>query len=396
MRSTDRNAQNNAAPRILFLLTNIFWFTQYTFVSYLNPELERMGASATLMGLCGTMYGLFQLVGRVPFGLLATRSGRQKPFVVAGCAFSLLACVGMYVFYTPVSFLIFRAVAGLASASWVCFTVLYGSYFKREESPRHISLLDMGGQLGKLICFLLLVEVVALYDCRASLAVGIASGLIALLMSTAVKEKPLKAQKLHFKDIKRIACSRHLMLCALLAAIAQFIYCGTCISFTQNLATRMAANNAQLTWLNVALLVPTVLWNLLANKVLIPRIGAKRTIAFGFVMAFLYTVLAPLCTSVTALYLCQILAAGSTSAALAVLLGQSMRDISNAHRSLAMTLFQMMFSLGIMLGPLFMGVIADAAGLNAAFFAMAGVALIAVALTLRFYQDQAADEKNLA
>ena len=395
MPTKDKRAVPNAAPRFLFLLTNVFWFTQYTFTSYLNPEMERMGASATLMGLCGTMYGLFQLLARVPFGLLSARAGRQKPFVVLGCAFSLLACVGMYLFYTPISFLIFRAVAGVASASWVCFTVMYGGYFSREDSPRHISLLDMGGQLGKLICFLLLVSVVARYDCRAALVVGIISGLIALLMSTNLKEKPLKKQRLRLSDIKRLAGSRHLLLCAALAALAQFIHCGTCTSFTQNLATRMAADNAQLTWLNVALLVPTVLWGLVANKLLVPRIGAKKTILAGFVMALLYTVLAPLCKTVTALYLCQILAAGSTSAALAVLLGQSMRDVSLAHRSLAMTLFQILFSAGIMLGPLFMGVVADAAGLNAAFFAMSGVALLACGLTALLYKDQAADEKHL-
>ena len=143
----------------LFSASFLFWFSLYAFSSYLNPEMERMGASATLMGLAGSAYGLAQLVSRLPFGLVSASSGKQKIFVCIGCAMALLSLIGMEIFYTPVGLLVFRAMQGAAAGTWVCFTVLYGSYFKKEDVPAHITTLDMVGHLGKLVCFILLLFV---------------------------------------------------------------------------------------------------------------------------------------------------------------------------------------------------------------------------------------------
>lgn len=378
--SAVRASETNRAAFRLFLVTALFWFTQYTFASYLNPELERMGASSTMMGLVGGAYGLFQLLSRVPLGLLSARAGRQKLFVCLGCALSLTVCVGMYVFYTPAGFLVFRALAGAASGTWVCFTVLYGSYF--SDAPRHISLLDMGGQVGKLVCYLILLWLAAAYGCRAALVLGMASGVLALFMSYKVRDARFPSKKLHLSDFLNVARDKWLLCCALLASLAQFIQCGTYLSFTQNLATRLNATNAQLTVLNIALIVPTVLLNLLATKVLLPKIGVKATVCTGFVMGGLYCVLAPRCASMPALYLCQILAGGNTAVALSTLLGQSMRNIPPENRSLAMSLFQTLFSVGMMLGPVCVGALADAFGLSAAFLCVAGVCAAACALAV--------------
>lgn len=392
MSGTQHKSLKNNIPAHLFITTALFWFTQYAFAPYINPELERMGASATLMGLCGTLYGVMQLIARVPFGYFSARMGRQKIFVVIGCMLSFISCVGMYIFYTPAGILFFRAITGIASGTWVCFTVLYGSYYSRAESSRHISLLDMGGHLGKLICYLIALQIVALFDCRAALVLGMVSGILALLMTRTVEEKRLKPQKIRFSDIKHVGKNRHLLVCSLLASIAQFIQCGTYLSFTQNLATRIAASNAQLTWLNIFLFVPTVLLNLFANKVLVPKIGAKNAIILGFGMGVMYCVLAPLCTSMTALYACQTLGAGNTSVALAVLLGQSMREIAPKLRPIAMTLFQILFSIGLSMGPLFMGVVVDMSSLNIGFFVMAGIAAAAILLTKVLYSENTREE----
>ncbi len=39
------------SANILFVVTLLFWFAQYGYTSYVNPELQRMGASAVFMGL---------------------------------------------------------------------------------------------------------------------------------------------------------------------------------------------------------------------------------------------------------------------------------------------------------------------------------------------------------
>ena len=139
---------NRRQAGLLYALTAIFWFSQYAITPYINAELQRMGQTAGFMGLVGGAYGFSQMLVRVPAGLMADRLGRQKPFIVMGCALTALAGLGFLLWYTPASFLALRLVAGLASASWVSFTVMYGSFFPPEEGPRRISqLIDSPNKL---------------------------------------------------------------------------------------------------------------------------------------------------------------------------------------------------------------------------------------------------------
>ncbi len=377
----------------LFSASFLFWFSLYAFSSYLNPEMERMGASATLMGLAGSAYGLAQLVSRLPFGLVSASSGKQKIFVCIGCAMALLSLIGMEIFYTPVGLLVFRAMQGAAAGTWVCFTVLYGSYFKKEDVPAHITTLDMVGHLGKLVCFILLLFVTTRWGCRSSLALGIGAMAIGFLLSLTVRETNVPGQKVTWGSIKEVIQDKNLIICTVLAALSQFVQCGTYLSFSQNLAARLNADAAQLTGMSIILLVPTVLFNLLGNHVLVPRIGAKRTVIIGFLMGQLYCVTAPVCKSIFLLYLCQILAAGNTGLVMSQLMGLCVRDLAPEQRTAGMTIFQTLFSVGTTLGPIFVGAMADASSLHTAFLCAGFVCIAGWALALFFLKDSAKGEQ---
>ena len=117
------------AVNLMFLLTAGFWFTQYSVTPYINDELGRMGATASFMGTVAAWYGITQTAVRVPLGMLADWHGRQKPYIMLGCALSAAGMLGYLLWYAPDSFKVMRAVAGLASASWVV------SRFSAATSP---------------------------------------------------------------------------------------------------------------------------------------------------------------------------------------------------------------------------------------------------------------------
>ncbi len=371
----------------LFSVSFLFWFSLYAFSSYLNPEMERMGASATLMGLAGSAYGLVQMLSRLPFGLISASSGKQKIFVCIGCAMALLALIGMEIFYTPLGLLIFRAMQGAAAGTWVCFTVLYGSYFAKEEAPARITTMDMDGHLGKLVCFVLLLFVTARWGCRSSLLLGIGAMSIGFLVSFTIRDTNVPGQKVTWDSLKAVAGNKDLFICTVLGAVSQFVQCGTYLSFSQNLAARLSATDAQLTWMSIILLVPTVLFNLLGNHVLMPRIGAKRTVIIGFLMGQLYCVSAPMCRTMPLLYLCQILAAGNTGLVMSQLMGLCVRDLEPEQRTAGMTLFQTLFSVGTTLGPVCIGAIADLSSLKTAYLFAGLICIVGMALTLFFLKD---------
>ena len=136
-----------------------------------------------------------------------------------------------------------------------------------------------------------------------------------------------------------------------------------------------------LTWLNIALLIPTILMNLLLTKPLLARYSARMLVCVGVILGAVYCVLVPMTQNMTQLLLLQILGGSSSTLTYGVLNGQSVRDIRQEMRAVAMGFYQAVYGIGMTLGPVLMGVLIDTSGLDTAFFAVAGFALLSGVLS---------------
>lgn len=371
------------AINLMFLLTAGFWFTQYAITPYINAELERLGAGASVMGLVGGAYGLTQLLVRIPLGMTADWYGRQKPFIIAGCFLSALASVGFLVWYTPTSYIIWRGLAGLASASWVSFTVLFGSYFPPDEVPKRISQLNIYNQLGRLFSYVIIGAAVARFALGSAFWITAAFGCAVLALSFFIKEKPVGRQGLKLSDFRLVARDRNLKVCSLLGILTQVVAFSTFYGFSTNLAMRLGAEGPQLSMLSITLVVPSVIFNYLGSGLLYKRFRPRVLVAAGFLAAMLYSLIAPQSQTMMQLYLCQILAGIASAFTFGILLGQSVRDVPQKLRSAAMGLFQSLYGIGMTIGPILMGVLIDLGSLNGAFYSVAGLSLISALLALR-------------
>lgn len=368
---------------LMFLVTALFWFSQYAITPYINSELIRMGASGAVQGLVGSIYGLSQMLLRLPLGLQADRIGRQKPFIVVGCLLCALGLAGFLLWYTPLSFVVLRGVAGVASASWVSFTVLFGSYFPPREGPQRISQLNIANQGGRLLCFVLIGWAVSRSTIRSAFVIGAAVAGLCFALSLLIRDNPTPAHPLDLNNLRQVLRDRNMQVTCLLGFLVQTIAFGTYFTFANNLAVGLQASPQQLSTLSVVLTLPAVITNLLASSWLVKRLSIRRLITVGFALAVVYCVLAPLATTMGQLYACQALAGVSSGLTFSLLLGQGMRDIDPSQRSTAMGLFQTVYGLGMTLGPLLMGLIMDARGLDQAYFLMAGVSLLTTVLTAK-------------
>ena len=379
MQGADRD--NRRSAQLLYALTALFWFSQYAVTPYINAELEHMGQTAGFMGLVGGAYGFSQMLVRVPAGLMADRLGRQKPFIVAGCGLTALAGVGFLLWYTPASFLVLRLVAGLASASWVSFTVMYGSFFPQQEGPRRISQLNIANQGGRLLCYVLIAWAVARWGLHSAFEIAAAVGVACLALSLLLREQPRPNKGLTLRTMLLVAKDRNMQVTSLLGLLTQVIAFGTYLTFSVNLGIRLGASKPELSMLSLVLTAATVVTNLLATSRSFARFRPKALIELGFVMAALYCALAPLCTTLGQLYAVQVIGGISSGLTFAMLLGQCVKDIEPALRGAGMGLYQAVYGIGMTLGPILMGVMIDALGMDPAFFVMAVLSLLTAWLT---------------
>lgn len=380
------------SARMMFCVTFLFWFSQYAYVPYLNPELQAMGATATFMGMVSGGYGLTQLLSRIPMGIAADRWRCHRLFVAAGCAMSAIASFGMYFFYSPAGFLVFRAAGGLGAAAWVAFTVLYSGYFAAPEAPQAISMLNVANQAGRLACFMLVTVLVGWFGVRGCFLLSGFTALLALGLCLGLREAPAAGQPIRLRQLPALLREHTLLVCSLLAVLCQTVAFSTYSAFVSNHAAAIGAQPAQLSGMNIALMAPVVLVNYLVARRWLPRYGLRPLLLCGFGITALYCLLLPAAASMMQVYALQALAGVGNSLTIAVLLGGCVQNIPPRSRATAMGFFQAIYGIGLTGGPVLMGALTDRFGLRIAFWAMGGVSLLALALTFGLLPGHAKED----
>lgn len=355
------------SANILFFVTMFFWFSLYTYTPYINPELERMGVAAVFMGFVSGVYGFTQLLLRVPLGIAADRLQKQKFFICCGSLISLLSALCMLVFYTPVSFLIGRALSGCAASAWVSFTVLYCSYHPPEHSARAVAMLNASNNIGRIACFVAAWYIAPRFSARATFLVSAAGALVAFVLSLFITEQKIDRAPMRLIEVVDIARNRNLIITSVLAILSQFIVFATLLTFVNNLAEGIGADRGQLGLLNILLIAPSIVSNLLAGKWLLRYIAPKWLVLAGFVIMAGYCLTLAQVTTMPQLYALQAVAGIGTSLTLPLLMGMCTRDIEAHKKTTAMGFFQAIYGVGMTLGPICMGLITDRAGLRNGF-----------------------------
>ncbi|MEE8590579.1 MAG: MFS transporter, partial [Spirochaetia bacterium] len=92
----------------------LFWFSQYVFVPTLPEYLRGIVNSFSVVGAVLAMYGLWQVVVRLPMGILIDAVGRQKLFILGGFFVCAAGSLLLGTTDTTVGLYLGRSLTGLA------------------------------------------------------------------------------------------------------------------------------------------------------------------------------------------------------------------------------------------------------------------------------------------
>jgi len=202
-----------------------------------------------------------------------------------------------------------------------------------------------------------------------------AGGFLAFAVSLFVREDKAPDRKpLRFQELLDVARERNLLVTTMLATLTQVVAFATYATFATNHAVYIGATSAQLGYMNVALLAPSIILNFYLSKYILLRVDAKWLVIAGFFITALYCLILPLTGTIAQLYFMQAIAGMGNTLTLSLLMGMCLQNILPEKRGAAMGFFQSVFAIGMMAGPLAMGFLTDSLSLRAGFFFMAGVA----------------------
>jgi MFS family permease len=378
------SAANPRSYRIpLFcIITLLFWFSMYTCVPILTAYVENLGASHKMAGLIVGMYGFSQMLLRIPVGIMSDRFHKRKLFITFGLLFSVLAGAGILVSQSITWILILRALAGAAAATWVDFTILFTSYYRKDETTKAIGTITVYNTLGQMLGILCGGWFADYYGWESSFLIGAVVGMIGMAGSFFLIEKfDDNAQKITASGVMEVARDRTLLIVSVLAILFQILTFATVFGFTPVYAQSLHATKLDMGLLTFFSTFPTAVAAWVGGRHLSQRFGEKQIIILGFVLNGVFSAVIPFTHDLVWLILTQAVAGFGRGLATPILMSLSIKHMHPDKRATAMGFYQAIYGLGMFIGPFFMGMAGDILTLKEGFVILGILGVASAGLT---------------
>ncbi|WP_078409851.1 MFS transporter [Priestia abyssalis] len=376
---------------LFIVVTFIYWFSMYIYVPVFVPYLNYLGGSYALAGLIVGSYGIMQILLRLPVGILSDMLQIRKPFIILGLATSFISCLGFALTESVEFAFVSRVIAGITASMWVAFTVLYASYFKREDSTKAMGNIQFITVTAQLISMSLSGYLVSEWGWKAPFWFGAIIGLIGLFMSFWIKEssdKKVNQDKMEIRNFYNVFRNPLNLKASLLSTLAHAVLFITMFGFTPNQALNIGASKDSLIFLVLSFMVPHAIAPILTGQYLITRFNKWSILCIGFLGTSIFSIVIPIISRLDLLYVTQAFNGFFQGMTIPLLMGMAIQQVSNRKRATAMGFFQAIYALGIFFGPFIAGIFSNETEFKIVFYLAALLAIIGTGLSMVWYKQE--------
>jgi MFS family permease len=348
------------------LVAYLYWAGLYLYVPTLPVYIQTRTGDLALIGTVLSMYGLWQLICRLPFGIASDAVGRRKPFIIAGL---ILLGLGPLVLGTAGSIqgmAVGRAITGAAAATWVPLLVVFGCLFESHEVVRATALLTTVGTFGRMTATSLTATLnrIGGYPLAFFAATGAATLAILIMAFMPERRRPANQVQTRMSAAKLVGLFKNqsVVVPALMNAIIEYVDTGATYAFLPILARSLGANDALLGVMLTFGIFIMLLGNL-STTAAIQRVGLMRMLYLSILLMAAGVLLAAFAPSLAVVFAAQFCLALSMGIGYPVFMGLSMQNVAENERAAAMGLHQSVYAIGMFAGPWLSGILAARLGL---------------------------------
>ncbi len=363
---------------IFYMVIALYWFSTNTYIPIITPYLKDLNISESDIGLIMGAYGLMMVLVQFPLGILSDKLNKRKIFIVIGLFLSAVSSFGMFFAKDPLIFVLCRGLTGIAGSSWVIMTILFSSYFSKDEAAGKISFLTAANNAGQLVAMISAGIISTFLFTKYTFLAGAIGGILGTILSLFIKENKIEEKKPpKLSDIMLLLNDKTLILCAVLCLVVQFIAFGATNTFTSQVAKNLGANDMELSMISTIMTIPRILSSMICGYLLIKKVKSRNIIILSFLITALSCIIIPISSNIIMIYIGAFLAGTGTGTAYAVLIGLCTKNIDDRLKSTAMGICQTIFCLGTFLGPLVIGNVIEMYSLKAGFIFSSMFAILA-------------------
>ncbi|MGI6005333.1 MAG: MFS transporter [Christensenellales bacterium] len=378
----------------LFLMSIVlYWFSFFSYMPILTEYLRTFSTTQMAGAIVG-IYGLMQVIFRIPIGMLSDKLKKRRLFVTGACALFALASLGLSLIRQSYWALLFRALGGIAVSTWVPYAALFSSYYKDGKGAGAIGLMNTFNFSGQMLgTFLGGYAVQLTGDMRSAFFIGILTATLCFGLSFFIvdqrkedfpdKPEPFRKQLSVLKD-------KTLLWTSILCAVSQMPIFGGVYGFTPTFAVGNAgADASQLGIMSTLIALMAILGSFVSPRT--PRLfkGMENCFFWTFAVFGAYAVIVPFVKSVWIFYLLHLVFGFFRGMSASQTMDVAIRHIHPARRGTAMGFFQAIYGIGISVAPYLVGLFGRSGvgetnlpGLTLGFFVVAAMQAVGAVLSL--------------
>ena len=357
---------------LLFFSVFLFWFSVYTYPSFLSTyAVDGLGATKVMAGMIVGSYGFTQMLLRIPLGIVSDLLRKRKVFVMLGFGLSIAASAGLSAValyaggesvpqWLAAAALLFRAISGMAAATWVNFTVLYSSSCHGDQVAAAMSRIVVPQCGSQIVAMLLGAQLAGRLGELYAFLLATAAGAAGLIVMSMVREQAPAGAPVTLRSFAAVAKNRQLITGTLLATIYQLVVWATVQGFVQNWACDVIGlTTAQLGYLSVANLLPNTIFSRFSGTAFSKWFGRRTVLTAGFAFIALACGLYPSTNSLVTLLAVQALLGSGVGLIMPLTMAGAVESIRDESRGAAMGFYQAVYGLGMFAGPVIAGAVVE-------------------------------------
>jgi predicted MFS family arabinose efflux permease len=362
------------------IATFLFWIALYIYVPILPVYAQSLGASLSMVGIVVASYAVPQLLLRIPIGIMYDVISRRKLLVAGGIAITSAGALGLGLAPNPWLLTLARAVTGIGAATWVTFTVYFTGYYQQERTGRAIGVINFVQRSALVVATSCGGAIAEVQGFTSVFFIAALTGVVALLGLLFAREPAgVRVQTVAPAGFMRVAAHPLLLMASFMAVLLQFSSFAIIFGFMPVYASGIGASSVELGIITMIAVGSSAVASLVAVH-MAERYGSTFVIILGAVLVGISTLAIPFIRHVFILEAVMVTYGLGSGVLGTILMALSIRSVAPQQRATAMGVYQAVYAVGMLFGPLLSGFVGDNLGLASVFYLSASLCLVIVGL----------------
>ena len=326
-----------------------------------------------MVGIVLSAYAIPQVLLRIPTGILSDRLGRRKFLVAGGIIFTSLGAFGLGISATPWLLFFSRMITGIGASSWVVIPLYFSAYYPESDSGKAIGLNNFVRNLALITATASGGFVAEAFGLNSPFFMAALLGVLALIALMLTRESPIsRIPARTWTSTLSIASRPLLLLVSLMSILLYFSTFTGVFGFIPIYAAEIGASTSQLgliTMINlgagaVGTLAAVWTWR---------RLGYRSTIVWSALLIAASMFAIPYTATVPVLMIVQVIGGLGSGVLSTLFMVLSIRGLPQQQQATAMGIYQAIYAIGMLAGPLISGIMGANMGLSTIFYLSAAL-----------------------